>query len=226
MVCVLSAIFFFLSFFFFQIFYRYFLWQTLTIHRIAEKEEGIIIFLFFHFQPLTNIHLVNRDFYHFFLIDLFVITRLITDETCSPFRDLHFICIYIDAIKWHCQNLSSDQTIALLLQIEPCDLLILTPLTTTVYLSHLPNPNLSHQLPSIRLPKFVRNGGCFINKFSHLIIYLDFEASMTTHELITKRSYRQNCLFSDWVGLWPFSEIIIADNKMVVAIHFREKEKI
>ena len=45
--------------------------------------EGIIIFFVFHFHPLTNIHLIHRDFYHLFLLDLFVITRLIADETCS-----------------------------------------------------------------------------------------------------------------------------------------------
>ena len=46
--------------------------------------EGIIIFLVFHFHPLTNIHLIHRDFYHLFLLDLFVITRLIVDGTSSP----------------------------------------------------------------------------------------------------------------------------------------------
>ena len=35
------------------------------------------------FHLVMNIHLVLRDFYHFFLIDLFIITRLIADETCS-----------------------------------------------------------------------------------------------------------------------------------------------
>ena len=74
----------FFSFFFFVFFYSYFPWQTLTIHRIAGIGEGIIVFLVFHFHPLTNIHLVHRDFYHFFLINLFVITRLIADETSSP----------------------------------------------------------------------------------------------------------------------------------------------
>ena len=47
-------------------------------------EEGIIIFFVFRVHPLTNIHLVHRDFYHLFLFDLFVITRLIADETSSP----------------------------------------------------------------------------------------------------------------------------------------------
>ena len=40
--------------------------------RIAAKGQVIIIFPVFHFYSLTSIHLVYRDFYHFFLIDLFV----------------------------------------------------------------------------------------------------------------------------------------------------------
>ena len=74
---------FFLSLAFFLLFYRYFLWLAPTIHRITGKREGILIFLVFNFHPLMNIHIVLRDFYHFFLIDLFVITRLIADDTCS-----------------------------------------------------------------------------------------------------------------------------------------------
>ena len=61
--------------------------------RIAGKGEGIIIFFVFHFHPLRNIHLVYRYLYHFFLLDLFVITRVIADETESPKRfafHLHF----------------------------------------------------------------------------------------------------------------------------------------
>ena len=84
-------------------------------------------------------------------------------------------------------------------------------------LSHLPNPTPSHHLSSIRLPKCIRNEGCFINKFSPLIIYLDFKATMATHKLKKKLSYRQSCLFSVWIVFQPSSEIIIADNKMAVA---------
>ena len=58
---------FFLSFFLLLFFlYRLFPWQTLTIHSIVGKGEGIIIFLVFYFHPLTNIHLVHQDFYDFF----------------------------------------------------------------------------------------------------------------------------------------------------------------
>ena len=55
MVCV--------SFFFFSFCIR--IWQALAIHRIAGKEEEIVIFLVFYFHPLTNSHLVHRDFNHF-----------------------------------------------------------------------------------------------------------------------------------------------------------------
>ena len=91
LVCAVSVFSFFLIFTFF---YWYFPWQTLTIHRIAGMGEGIIIFLVFHFHPLTNIHLVHRDFYHFFLINLFVITRLIADETSSPERFAFYFHFY------------------------------------------------------------------------------------------------------------------------------------
>ena len=52
-------------------------------------------------------------------------------------------------------------------------------------------------------------GNDFFNKFSTLIIYLNFEAIMTTHKLKKKRSYRQSYLFSDWIGRRPFRKIII-----------------
>ena len=66
----------------------------------------------------------------------------------------------------------------------------------------------------------------FFNRFSPLIIYLDFEAAMMIHKLIKKRNYRQSYLSSDCIDLQPFSEIIFADKKMVAVIHLREKEKI
>ena len=101
----------------------------------------------------------------------------------------------------------------------------MTPLATTVYLSHPPTPTPSHHLSSDRLPKCIKNKRCVINKLSPLIIYLDFEVTMTIHKLIKKRSYHQNCLLSDWSGLQPFSETIIADNKMAVAKHLRGWQK-
>ena len=81
-------------------------------------------------------------------------------------RDLHFICIFIDAIKlltlafqsdnfdilkWHCEDLSSYQTITLLLQSERLNQPRLSP-PSHHCLSHLPNPTLSHHLSSVGLP--------------------------------------------------------------------------
>ena len=65
-----------------------------------------------------------------------------------------------------------------------------------------------------------------INKSSPLIIYLDFEATTTTHKLIKKRSYRHCCYISDLFGLRQFSEIMKPENKMTVAIHLKEVTKI
>ena len=76
----------------------------------------------------------------------------------------------------------------------------LKPLATNVYLSQLPNPTPSHHLSSIHLAKCIRNEGCFINKFSPLIIYLPHKPSSR--------------LFSDWIDLRSLSEISIADNKI------------
>ena len=59
-----------------------------------------------------------------------------------------------------------------------------------------------------------------------LIIYLGFEETMATHNLIKKCSYRQRWLISDWFGFQPFSETTNADNNMVLAIHLREIAKI
>ena len=116
---------------------------------------------------LLSISICSGDLNHFFLIDLFVITTLIADETCSLSRFafyLHFHwCSQVGVIdfhiwKWHCEDLSSYKTITLLLQNQ----LTWTHLVTTAYISHLPNPTPSHCLSSIRLPKCLRNEKCFI----------------------------------------------------------------
>ena len=79
LVCVVFVFFSFLS----SIFcYRYFPWQTLTNHRIAGTGEGILFFVY-HFYPITNFALIHRGFYHLFVLDLFIITKLIADDTCS-----------------------------------------------------------------------------------------------------------------------------------------------
>ena len=92
LVCVLSV---FFSFFVFpSFFYRYFPWQTLTNQKIGRERESLF-FLFFHFHPLTNIHLIHRDFYHLFFLDLFAITMM----RLVLLRYLHFTCILMKAIK-------------------------------------------------------------------------------------------------------------------------------
>ena len=106
---LLSIRIFFLSFFLlFFFFYWYFPWQTLKIHKIGETGEEIIIFLVFHFNLLTNIHLIHRDFYHLFLLDLFAIFRLIADETSDEFSlDIcilfAFLCTQLSRSYWFWQ---------------------------------------------------------------------------------------------------------------------------
>ena len=91
LVCVLSTFFFFLSlFFFFSFSVGIFLTDTNDSQDSRDVEE-IIIFLAFDFHLLTNIHLAHRDFYHFFLIGLSVITRLIAHETCSLSRFVFYL---------------------------------------------------------------------------------------------------------------------------------------
>ena len=140
--------FFLLSFFFFFPFLSVFS-VTDTKDSQNSRQWRNYYFSYFHFHPLTNIHLVHLDFLPLYFNRSFCNYQ--TDETCWwPFS------------KWHCENLSSYQTITLLLQIERLNQLTLTPLVTTVYLWQLPNPSLSHRLFSLRLPKCIRNEGCSI----------------------------------------------------------------
>ena len=83
-------------------------------------------------------------------------------------RYLHFICISMDAMKSElltfqsdCEDLSSYETIILLLESEHLNKLRFTSLTTTVYLSHLPSPTSSRNLTSNHFPNCIRNKGCF-----------------------------------------------------------------
>ena len=57
---------------------------SLTGTNDSQDSKGIIIFLVFHFFSLAIIHLAHRDFYHFFFIELFVFTRVILVDACSP----------------------------------------------------------------------------------------------------------------------------------------------
>ena len=121
-------------------------------------------FSFFHFHPLTNIHLVYRDFHPFFLINLFIIARLVANESFASYRFAFYLrfhrcnevgVIDFDISKWNCEDLSSYQTIILLLQGKRFNQLRLKPLPTIVYLPYLPNLTRSHHLSCIR------NEGCF-----------------------------------------------------------------
>ena len=78
-----TRIFFFLSSFFF-LFLLVFSLSDTNDSQDCRDGRGNHCFSFFHFYPLTKIHLVPRDFNHFFLISLFVITRLIANKTSSP----------------------------------------------------------------------------------------------------------------------------------------------
>ena len=73
-------------------------------------------------------------------------------------RDLHFI----DASKSEQSDIVRIQA-RIKLQNERLNELRFTPLATTVYLSHLPNPTPGgYHLSCMRLPKCARNEGCFI----------------------------------------------------------------
>ena len=93
------------SFFFFSFCIR--IWQALAIHRIAGKEEEIVIFLVFYFHPLTNSHLVHRDFNHFSTFFPRSICNNQTDswwhlfslEICILFE---FLLMLISGSYWFC----------------------------------------------------------------------------------------------------------------------------
>ena len=80
LVCLLSA--FFLVFLFLLIFFNF-----LTDTNDSKDSIEWRVNHYFSCFPLPPAHeyaLIHRDFYHFFSIDLFVITGLIADETFSP----------------------------------------------------------------------------------------------------------------------------------------------
>ena len=106
-----------------------------------------------------------------------IFTRSLCNYQADSWWDMFFleICILFsllwmklsrvtdfDISKWHCEELSSYQTINFLLQKEHLNKLRYTPLPTTVYLSNLPSPIPSHNLSSNRFPKCIRNKACFI----------------------------------------------------------------
>ena len=153
----------FLFFFFFLFFSRYFLWQTLTIYKIAGNGEEIITLLVFHFHTLTNIQLVHLDFYHFFLVDIFAITRLIAIENCwwaflLMKLSRSYWLYYFKVTLWEFELISNYHPPITKRTAEPSEIKTNYHL---YYLSHLPNPTPSHHLSSSCFSKYIRNEGCF-----------------------------------------------------------------
>ena len=80
LVCVVS-VFFSL---FISLFFTFSIGLFLDRHSRSIRWDGRGNHYFSCFLlPLTNNHLILRDFYHLFLLDLFVISRLIADGTFS-----------------------------------------------------------------------------------------------------------------------------------------------
>ena len=123
-----------------------------AIHRM-ERIGWIIIFLAFHFHPVTKMHLIYRDFYHFFnqsICNYWTDSwwELFSLEICILFGfslmqlSRSYWLSYFNMTVW---EFKSYQTIIFLLQSERFYQLTLAQLVTTVYLSHLLNPTPSHQ---------------------------------------------------------------------------------
>ena len=135
---------------------------------IAGKEERIVIFLVYNLHPLTNIYLVHWNFWNLFLsqtncnfqteIGILFVFRLM--KLSRSYWLWHFkVTFQSDIVRiWAHIKLSPFyyKTNAL------TNWLRFTPLATTVYISHVLNRTTSHHLSSIRLPKCIRNEGCFI----------------------------------------------------------------
>ena len=164
MVCVLQYSYFFLSFLFFLLFLLVF---SLTDTNESKDRTGEgIIFLVFHFHPLTNIYLIHRDFYHLFLLDLFVITMV----GLVNLRYLHFICIFMNAIKSELLTLTFQlDTVRMWAHIKlssPFYYKANTLKNWDLHLSYQPPLNLtttpSHNLSPNLFPKCIRNKRCFI----------------------------------------------------------------
>ena len=75
---------------------------------------------------------------------------------------LFFLLLSVTIHKRASKYLSSYQAITLLLESERLYKLRLKLLATIAYLPHLPNTTTSHRFSFVRLPKCIRNEGCFI----------------------------------------------------------------
>ena len=157
----MSYPYFFLSFFFVFFFHRYFPWQTLTIH-IKRRERGFPL-------PPANEHSYNSSrflpfiftqslcsyqtdsWWDFFSLEICILFAFLWMQLSRSFWLWHF-----KVTLWGFEFIS---TINFLLQNQGLNKLRFTPLATTVYLSHLPNPTPSHNLSSNCFPKCTRNKG-------------------------------------------------------------------
>ena len=93
LVCILSVFFSFFLSSFFSFLYWYFPWQTLTIHRIPGKGEGIFIFLVFRFHPNIILLLHSERLNQMRLTLLATIVYLSHLPNPSPSHHLSFICL-------------------------------------------------------------------------------------------------------------------------------------
>ena len=121
LVCFLSVFFFFLSFSIGIFFDRHY---TLTDDS-NDRREGRGNH-YFSCVPLPPAHKLSFSSSRFLpLVFNQSICNYLTDSWFVLFRDLHLICIFIDAIKsrfihfdssnWHCEDLNSHQTNTLIL---------------------------------------------------------------------------------------------------------------
>ena len=91
LVCVPSGFYYYCHYYFFPSSFSFLFLSVFSLTDTNDSQnsrgvEGIIISFVFHVHLLTNIHSVHQDFYHLFLRNLFAITRLIANETCSLSR--------------------------------------------------------------------------------------------------------------------------------------------
>ena len=79
-------------------------------------------------------------------------------------RDLHFICIFINAIKSELLTLTFQSDIVRIcarIKISPFYYKANAPVANIVCIAYLPNPKPSHHLPSISFPKMYKKLGMF-----------------------------------------------------------------